>query len=480
MKDQLESTRDQTLNEPLKIFDAAKAADRSVNRLLKMHEAAQLELRDLEADFQCRLQESILQTEEKLKQRFVDEQEQKIKQTEEDVRKTTTRELLERFEVDFQKLSSEFEERQKNAIAEAQNAGQLHLKEVLEEAERAKEGLKADFQCRLQESILQTEEKLKQGFADEQEQKIKQTEQDVRKSTTHELLERFEADFESATGKWEIERQQLHQEINKLAGLEMKLSEAGHENARLQEELSVAECQWNIERKSLRSEMEQSREELLTRFQTEMEQLKAGFEDRRLKITAAIEAAAELRFAEKIAAANQDFQRREQEIEATADQRFQKTTDEFNTERNEFQQRIVALEEGIVRSQTMAPEAIRTPVSRELEAKLEEVMVEKAGLEEELRKVNACRNTEAERLDTSQAARSDTRDVSVAVKAEIARIESRAREISGKIEDPSIDLATQIRFNRERNELEAYLKGLRYSLGEITFDKSDVTGGTTL
>jgi hypothetical protein len=65
------------------------------------------------------------------------------------------------------------------------------------------------------------------------------------------------------------------------------------------------------------------------------------------------------------------------------------------------------------------------------------------------------------------------------VKAEIARIESRGREISGKIEDPSMDLATQIRLNRERSELEACLKGLRYSLGEITFDKSDVTGGTT-
>lgn len=366
MKDQLESSRDETPNEPLKILDAAKVADRSVNRLLKLHEAAQLELRDLEADFQSRLQESILKTEEKLKQRFAEEQEQKIKQTEEDVRKTTTRELLERFEVDFQKLSSEFEGRQKNAIAEAQNAAGLRLKEVLDEAERAKEGLKADFQCRLQESIQQTEERLKQGFADEQEQKIRQAEEDVRKATTRELL---------------------------------------------------------------------------SRFQTEMEQLKAGFEDRRLKITAATEAAAELRFAEKIAAAIQDFQRREQEIQETADRRFQKTTDEFNVERKEFQQRIAALEDEIAGSP---------------------------------------KNAEGQHLETTQAARSDTRDVSVAVKAEIARIESRAREISGKIDDPSTDLSTQIRSNRERSELEAYLKGLRYSLGEIMFDKSDVTGGTTL
>jgi predicted nuclease with TOPRIM domain len=111
-------------------------------------------------------------------------------------------------------------------------------------------------------------------------------------------------------------------------------------------------------------------------------------------------------------------------------------------------------------------------LSRELEAKLEEVMGEKARLAEELREANARWNAEGQRLETTQAARGDARDVSDAVKAEIARIESREREISGKIEDPSTDLGTQIRFNRERTELEAYLKGLRYSLGEIQFDNS--------
>jgi hypothetical protein len=44
-------------------------------------------------------------------------------------------------------------------------------------------------------------------------------------------------------------------------------------------------------------------------------------------------------------------------------------------------------------------------------------------------------------------------------KAEIAHIESRGREISAKIDDPSMELSTPIRFNRERSELEAYLKG---------------------
>jgi hypothetical protein len=346
------------------------------------------------------------------------------------------------------------------------------LLKIYEAAQSELRGLEADFQIRLQESILQTEAKLKQRFADEQDQKIKQTEADVRKATTRELLTRFEVDFqkfEYAAGKWEIDRQQLHNEITRLRELEMKLSGVSHEKAQLEEELRVAESNWNTERNSLRSEMKQSREELLSRFETKMEQLMADFEDRRLKITADAEAAAEFRFADKFAAANQDFQRREREIQATTDQRLEKTTNEFAAERREFQQRIATLEEEIACSKNMVQQVIPTPLSRELEAKLEEVMGEKARLAEELQEANARRNAEGQRLETMQAARGDTRDVSDAVKAEIACIESREREISGKIEDPSTDLATQIRFNRERSELEAYLKGLRYSLGEVEF-----------
>ena len=350
------------------------------------------------------------------------------------------------------------EERPVNRLLKIYEAAQLELR-----------GLEADFQIRLQESIQQNEAKLKQRFADEQEQKIKQTEADVRKATTRELLTRFEVDFqkfECAAGKWEIDRQQLNNEITKLREVEMKLSGVSHEKAQLEEELRVAESNWNTERNSLRSEMKQSREELLSRFETETEQLKADFEDRRLKITADAEAAAEFRFAEKFAAANQDFQRREQEIQATTGQRLEKTTNEFAAERREFQQRIDALEEEIACSKKMAQQVIRTPLSRELETKLEEVMGENARLAEELKESNARRNAEGQRLETTPA-RSDTRDVSDAVKAEIERIEFREREISGKIEDPSTDLGTQIRFNRERSELEAYLKGLRYSLGEV-------------
>jgi hypothetical protein len=81
-----------------------------------------------------------------------------------------------------------------------------------------------------------------------------------------------------------------------------------------------------------------------------MEQLKVDVEDRRLKMTAATGGGSGTSFWEKIAASTQDFQLGEQEIQAAACQRFQKTTDEFDAEGKQFQQRIAALEREIARS----------------------------------------------------------------------------------------------------------------------------------
>jgi hypothetical protein len=104
----------------------------------------------------------------------------------------------------------------------------------------------------------------------------------------------------------------------------------------------------------------------------------------------------EFHFEEKFAAANQDFQRREQEIQAIANEKLQKATEEFDAERKEFQQRIAALEEQISSSQkTAQQQVIRTPLSRQLEMKLEEVTREKARLEEELHR----RKADGQRLE---------------------------------------------------------------------------------
>lgn len=108
---------------------------------------------------------------------------------------------------------------------------------------------------------------------------------------------------------------------------------------------------------------------------------------------------AEFHFAQKFAAAKQDFQRREVEIQAIANQRFRRTTDAFDAERRELQLRIATLEEEIAGFKKTAQQVIRTPLSRQLEVQLEEVSREKARLEEELREANHRRKTDSHRLE---------------------------------------------------------------------------------
>jgi chromosome segregation ATPase len=57
-------------------------------------------------------------------------------------------------------------------------------------------------------------------------------------------------------------------------------------------------------------------------------------------------------------------------------------------------------------------------------------------------------------------------EVADAVRAEISRIQIAIQEITQKLDDAKTELSTAMRLNRELSELSAYLKGLRYSIGE--------------
>jgi len=326
---------DHNLNRP----EFAQAEGLPIGRVSKILEEAQLGLQDLETVFQRRLQESVNQAETKLRQRLVEEKAQELKRTEDEVRKAVTRDLLSRFDVEFQKLSLEFEERRQNAIAATENAGQLRLKEALAETQSAKEE-----------------------------------------------LERF---------KFETER---------------------------------------------------IRRETLSRFEAQIRKLQADFEERRLKDLASVESAGETRVAQVVTEAKQDFERREQAIRTRFNECFQRASDDFDAERKQLHQRIRQLTEELAASNNA-----------------------RVTLEQDLQ-IKARSNTEREPFDPEQRARTSASDLPKAVAAEVSRIEARTEEISQKLDDDSVDLTTKIQLHREQSELEAYLKGLRYSMGEVTFD----------
>jgi hypothetical protein len=59
-------------------------------------------------------------------------------------------------------------------------------------------------------------------------------------------------------------------------------------------------------------------------------------------------------------------------------------------------------------------------------------------------------------------------DAGNTVRPEMVRVQSRLDEIEKALDDPATELGSEIRLNRERAELQAYLRGLLYSLGELT------------
>ena len=52
-----------------------------------------------------------------------------------------------------------------------------------------------------------------------------------------------------------------------------------------------------------------------------------------------------------------------------------------------------------------------------------------------------------------------------AIALEIESVETKLKEITARIDDPTTDLAAVIRMNVERSGLESYLKGIRFALG---------------
>ena len=353
------------------------AERQSISRLITALQEIQTELQRLDADFERRLQHSLEDADVRLQQQFVETRRSELKQAEEDVRKTVTRELLERFEIEFHKLGSDFENQRRQAVAAAESAAELRFKQSVDEWENEREHWR---------------------------QKVERLEQELAANRAAQIQE------------------------TAVSALETKVTEAYNQCARLEEELREAKSRWSSERNELKTAEEKSRQELLERFETQISQMKTEFEERRLKAIDTAEAAAEIGFEQKLAEAKQDFERREKEMQAVAAQ----TRAELNEQIEQAQ------------------------------SKIQDLTRENAELQEHFQAATARWNDERTVLEARPAVANDGHAVSKAAKDEIAKIEASIRDISRKIELVG-DLGTEIRLNRERSELEAYLKGLRYT-----------------
>ena len=94
---------------------------------------------------------------------------------------------------------------------------------------------------------------------------------------------------------------------------------------------------------------------------------------------------------------------------------------------------------------------------------------ELAKLKAEFDRVKTSWNAEREQLKAQVVQVPSGKEIegSDLVRAEISRVSSRIEDLVKAIEDPSAGLSSSMRANREYSELKSYIKGLRFSLGEI-------------
>jgi len=178
------------------------------------------------------------------------------------------------------------------------------------------------------------------------------------------------------------------------------------------------------------------------------------------------------------ASAKQTLERELQKAQQEAVQLKEKQAEELRlvmgrleASQTEVQQLQRKLEETTDAVSTEVVEQLR----RQYDERMQEVIQQKTELSEQLKTASALLETERSRFAaaaTAQAkaesakgtAKGSTIDTEL-LNAEFARVEAKIAEIARLIDDPSTELSLVIRKNVERAELDAYLKGILFSLG---------------
>lgn len=163
-------------------------------------------------------------------------------------------------------------------------------------------------------------------------------------------------------------------------------------------------------------------------------------------------------------------------VRASLDQSLQRAQIEWDAERQRLSSEIEQLRKTIrelTDTRESASNEIAGQLRKEYDEKIQEIIQQKTQLAEQHQTTSALLDTERARftaeiseLKSAAVQSSDGGNDGEAetITAEVERVEGQIREIGALIDDLSTDLATVIRKNVEKAELDAYLKGIRFSL----------------
>ena len=226
---------------------------------------------------------------------------------------------------------------------------------------------------------------------------------------------------------------------------------------------------------------------LLNRFDLEISRLQAAFDRRLREVVDETEALAQAKLESALTEAKETLQKQEREkarskyesmvldseklIEKLKQDTIAAAT-EWQAERQRLEMRIAGLERTL--DTVNAARTDKLDEHKELERKLNEALQANTQLQSDLHQAVAELISRAQAEATSETDRAVHGEVAALVQSEMIRVRTFLDEIETKLADPSTELGSEMRLNRERGELQAYLKGLRYSLGESSLQRSRV------
>ena len=311
-----------------------------------------------------------------------------------------------------------------------------------------------------------------------------------------------EEKLNKAAQEWETERGDLRKEISRLERtltellersnnplratmphnepLQARLEEATRNKEQIEQEFRRARAAWEDEKQTLsaapvksqrdfekaRNEWESERQKLtaeISAFRGGTAGLNRGIDER----TASRHETSNPGIAEQLREALQQRHFLEQEL-AAANETIRSLRAAVAEERTQLEKQISILEADLERERTKTVDGeVVEQLRRQYDDRLREIAEQKTQLAEQLQHASATLESERSRFVAAAAPSSSGNDGADthAVNSEITRVESMIADINRMIDDPSSELSTVIRKNVERAELDAYLKGILFSVG---------------
>src|SRR5262249_19543756 len=133
----------------------------------------------------------------------------------------------------------------------------------------------------------------------------------------------------------------------------------------------------------------------------------------------------------------------------------------WEAERRRFEQQLSRMSDTRDRVSNEVVDQLR----KQYEDKLQEAISHKTQLAQELQTASSLLEAQRTRLSAAQSSHGSGLNTQ-AITVEVARVEGLITEISRVTDNPETDFSTVIRKNVEKAELDSYLKGIKFCLGQ--------------